>query len=99
VTAGRAEPPGSIAPPQMSVPRPTGGEQETATPLLSGSLLSGSLLSGSLARLDRDLAQTHEGGGHPIFPGTVLSAGRGDRQPLLLLDGGFHHGAPSARSA
>lgn len=79
--------------------RPAGMAQFERVDWFPGRRTGVPLLVGSLAWLECELAEVYEGGDHSIFLGTVVSAARGGGQPLLFLGGGFHHGAPVARTA
>lgn len=79
--------------------RPAGMAQFDQVDWFPGRSTGAPLLAGSLAWLECELSEVYEGGDHSIFLGSVLNAARGAGQMLLFFGGGFHQGAPPARSA
>jgi flavin reductase (DIM6/NTAB) family NADH-FMN oxidoreductase RutF len=80
--------------------RPTGMAQFEGVDWFPGRCTGAPLLAGSLAWIECELAEVYAGGDHSIFLGNVVSASRGAGEPLLFVEGGFHHvEPPEARSA
>lgn len=80
--------------------RPAGMAQFERVDWFPGRQTSAPLLNGALAWLECELTETHKGGDHSIFLGTVVSASRGGGDALLFYGGTFHRvDQRSARSA
>ncbi len=79
--------------------RPSGAVQFGPVGCQTGPVTGAPIINGALAWVECSLVETHEGGDHSIFIGSVLNAHRGRGTRALSFFGGEYHEVGHRRAA